>query len=528
MNSRTVLDILDQDPATVAVVEAGKRRVSRGQLKLRILARATQLQRAGIKPGERVVIQEKPGIEFAITSIAVLVTGGVLVLAEAGMAAEIYRTRLEKAQVRWIVTGRAVAWLQRIPLAARSLRHFAITLPPRLPDPSLTTLVTPLPHEKRAEAARPVKAIPRRGADLAVIVFTGGTTENPKGVCLSHEALAYYLASIEKITQRYAISTFVADTPQQILYGLYLGVGVWVPAGRDSRRASRIARCLVSGEAQMFFGPPSVWVRILQLVRDRDLPAPTGLRLVMLGGAPVTNTLLQQLTAWLSPETEITILYGLTEIGPVCTCSAQSRLEWDGPGNLVGSPLPHVTTQLRNPDSNGVGELLVSGPSAFTGYLGEPPGEGTVRTGDLATFVSLRGVRQVVLMGRSKDMIIRNGVNLYPSAIEPVFLGIRDGSARPLFRDCAVVGIWNEEKQDEEVVLFVVPGAGFEKNSKAMTKDFFRYVSDELVPDHTFTIHSIPQTGRQGKPDKKRLRVLAAEKLGIAGAGPGLGAGRYR
>ena len=123
-------------------------------------------------------------------------------------------------------------------------------------------------------------------------------------------------------------------------------------------------------------------------------------------------------------------------------------------------------------------------------------------------------------MGRSKDMIIRHGVNIYPAAIEPILLGATNESGELLFSDCALVGLWNPDKQDEEVVLFAVPGAGFGDSDRMVLKRLSTCLGAELIPDHLFQIKAIPCTGRQQKQDKKQLRELAAAKLGLPASGP--------
>jgi acyl-CoA synthetase (AMP-forming)/AMP-acid ligase II len=345
----------------------------------------------------------------------------------------------------------------------------------------------------------------------AVIIFTGGTTATPKGVRLSHSALRAYLSSINVFMDRYSVKNYVADTPQQILYGLYLGIGVWIPGGRGKRRAEGIAKCLSRGGAQMFFGPPFIWNQLLDRAAHHALPAPANLRLVLLGGAPVSDALLTRLQSWLAASTEVRVLYGLTEIGPVCSCTAESRLCWTGQGNLVGAAMPGVQMTIVDPGPDGTGELELRGPSVYSGYVGQGSSGGVLRTGDLARVVEYAGDQQLVLMGRRKDMIIRRGVNIYPATLEPLILQATDHSGQALLSDCSLVGVWNTATQDEEVFLFYVPAPAQKVDPGWLRERLSNLHGAELAPDLCVPIDKIPEVGRQHKPDKRALRARAEQ-----------------
>jgi acyl-CoA synthetase (AMP-forming)/AMP-acid ligase II len=506
-----VMDTLALEPGRTAIMEASGKRVNRGQLRHKILRRASCLLKAGLTPGDRVVVQAAPGIDLATSAIAVMVAGGVLVLAETSMSPVIYRERMAKANVAWFVVSRKLHWVHCTPGLGTLLRKRGIPLPPPVSAILATRLVTPLPDEDSAEPLD--SAIERDGSAEAGIAFTGGTTQDPKGVRSSQDSLQAYLSSINTLMGSLAIECFIADTPQQILYGLYLGIAVWIPSGRGDKRAKRIYQCLVDGQADMFFGPPSTWSRILDLAQRDDLAAPRRLRLVMLGGAPVSNQILKRLEDWLPDTTKILVLYGLTEVGPVCSCDAATRRQWRGQGSLVGSALPKIQISIAHPDAAGVGELVVRGPSVFSGYLGCESSHGILNTGDLARLVEFDGDMQLVLMGRTKDMIIRRGVNIYPASVEPILLDICDKTGTPLLKDCALVGVWDPNIEDEKVVLFYSPATATPVDKARLRERIRNLVSSELEPDELIEIESIPAVGRQKKPDKRALRQLAEKTL---------------
>jgi acyl-CoA synthetase (AMP-forming)/AMP-acid ligase II len=515
-----VLNVLAEDQSKTAIIEAGGNLITRGQLRNKILRRAKCLTDAGLVPGNRVIVQSSPGIELSTSALAILVAGGVLVLAEAGMAPEIYKKRVARAGVVWFVVDRRIHWIHSIPGFGKFLRQRGVPLPPPVDSSKVRRLVTPLPGEASVEPAHEV--VERTDQSDAVIVFTGGTTQDPKGVRFSHRSLDAFISAIGVLTAPYAITNFVADTPQQILYGLYMGVGVWVPNGRGDKRASGIAQCLARGDVEMYFGPPSTWIRILALAQRDGILISNKLRLVMLGGAPVSNKLLDQLERWLPADTEVRVLYGLTEVGPVCSCTSAYRRHWQGEDNLVGVALPNIQMTIANPGQDGVGELQIRGPSVFSGYVGHEASGGVLKTGDLARLVEYEGETNLVLMGRKKDMIIRQGVNIYPSVVESIIQQVCDRLGQPLLIDCQLVGIWDPSKEDEHVVLFYVPNPDTPVNPSLLRQRLLGYVSTDLLPDTIFEIAKIPTVGRQHKADKRKLRHLAANALGMSSELPSL------
>lgn len=508
-----LLASLAEYPDNMAIVEGGGRCISRAQIDKKIRRRASGLVEAGLRPGQRVIVQAPPGIELAVSALSVLVAGGVLVLMEANAAPALYLRQAACSAANWFLVDRKLHWIQSVPGLVSLLRQRGIGMPPAVEAGGVTRLVSPLAGETVAKEL--LFAVETGDEADAVIVFTGGTTQEPSAVRLSHRAVGAYLSSISDLVAGHTINCFIADTPQQILYGLFLGVGVWVPRGRGSKRARSIIRCLSSGEADMYFGPPSAWKEIMAQVKRDNLPPPQKLSLVMLGGAPVSNVLLSQLSHWLPATTEVRVLYGLSEVGSVSSCTASSRLHWESPGDLMGAPLPTLQLAINAPGGDGVGELVVSGPSVYSGYLGRGPSNGRLYTGDLARLVEFEGTTQLVLMGRVKDMIIRRGVNIYPLAVEPIILKTCDQSGVLMLRDCALVGIWDPVKEDEHLVLFYVPDTKKDFTPSFLQQRLRGALGEDYVPDTCMKISQIPGVGRQHKPDKVALRYQAAKILGM-------------
>jgi acyl-CoA synthetase (AMP-forming)/AMP-acid ligase II len=210
----------------------------------------------------------------------------------------------------------------------------------------------------------------------------------------------------------------------------------------DPRRWLRQARTF---GATVAFGVPSDMVRIVEAAARDSQKLPAGLRLLLLGSAPAHRPFLERLRAVVEPSTAVWSVYAMTEMLPVSAVAMNEKLETEASGDLVGRPFPGV--RLRVADD---GELFVSGPNLFRGYLNQD--EVTEHaTGDLAA-LDERG--RVVILGRKKQMIIRGRDNIYPSLVESVVESI------PGVRRSCLCGYYDEARADERLVLVLEPAAG--------------------------------------------------------------------
>ena len=198
----------------------------------------------------------------------------------------------------------------------------------------------------------------------------------------------------------------------------------------------------------------------------------------------------------------------MTEVGPVCAIDARTKLRYDGRGDLVGAPLPGVSV-LPDRSANEFGEIVVHSPSLYSGYLGEVPraANAGLTTGDLGTEVLVDGRRMIALMGRKKDMIIRRGVNIYPLSYEPGIRALTGVDGERLVRECALIGVWNQERQDEDVVLAYEPLILHRFDEAAFRDAVAAHCGEGAAPDHYRTVAEMPVTGRQNKVDKERVRM---------------------
>ena len=223
----------------VAIREPNGATISRGDLRRQIVGLQQDLRRRGFVKGDAAVIQAPNGVAFAAATIAVSALGGVSILAEPGLGDEIYTKRLAAARPRWVLVHPIVLWANRIPGVRRFLARRELLVPPVLSGADIRQVKISARSLSKGAASASTDPLTEDVSDRddVVVIFTGGTTSLPKGVRLSHGAVGHSLTNIEAMAAG-AGSAMLADTPQQVLYGLVLGMEVLVSRGRMQRRAA--------------------------------------------------------------------------------------------------------------------------------------------------------------------------------------------------------------------------------------------------------------------------------------------------
>lgn len=284
-----------------------------------------------------------------------------------------------------------------------------------------------------AEAAKSAPAltfnIPLDGDDAAAIIYTSGTTGTSKGAILTHNNFASNAINLNACWQITNVDRLLLTLPLFHVHGLGNGLHCWLISGCQIRLLERFEH--QNAESQflefrptLFFGVPTIYVRLLQLSESIARQIGEGMRLFVSGSAPLPAQVLEDFRLRFGH----TILerYGMTEtMMNISNPYAGERR----PGS-VGFPLPGVSVQVRRPNGEHAtdgetGELFVRGPNVFAGYWGKPDAtreafvDGYFRTGDI-------GERSedgyYTLKGRQSDLIISGGFNIYPREIEEFLL----------------------------------------------------------------------------------------------------------
>jgi len=257
------------------------------------------------------------------------------------------------------------------------------------------------------------------GGTPAAIIYTSGTTGASKGAVLTHDnfmANAVNLTACWQITDR---DRFLLALPLFHIHALGNGLHAWLVSGCRMRLLERFDRRTAAQELldfrpTLFFGVPTMYIRLLDTPPDAARTIGSRMRLFVSGSAPLPAQVLEQFRALFGH----TILerYGMTET----FMNISNPYVGERRAGTVGVPLPGVSVRIED------GELLVRGPNVFAGYWRRPDAtaaafasDGFFRTGDLAT-VSADGY--YTLQGRKSDLIISGGFNIYPREIEEVLL----------------------------------------------------------------------------------------------------------
>jgi cyclohexanecarboxylate-CoA ligase len=354
-----------------------------------------------------------------------------------------------------------------------------------------------------------------RGSDVAVVLFTSGSTGNPKAVLHSHRGLAYKAANM--VGAHGLTPDDVALMPSPLAHVSGLLNSVLVPGHAampvvlmEKWDAGRGVRLAGDYGASFMIGPPTLFVGMMEVPSYRVQVE--RLRLVSCGSMGVTPEFIDTAREGLGAMVKRT--YGSTEAPTITTSSwrdtpAQAR---DTDGHSVGDAeilvaVPGTTRPVADGER---GEVLVRGPELFVGYGQESQTRESVRrgwfaTGDLGT---LDSDGWLTIVGRLKELIIRGGENIASAEVERVL------ELHPDIRQAVVVGC-PDERLGERVAAFVV---GSPDIDVAFCRTWFaeQGVARFKTPELVVHLEEIPVLG-VGKPDRTTLRGWAAERVGSSG-----------
>ncbi|MFD7845424.1 class I adenylate-forming enzyme family protein [Nocardia sp. NPDC059764] len=499
-------------PDAPALGMIGEQPLSFAELDARIRLVVKRLHSKGFEPGDRMLFSIRPCVDAVVLVFGTIAAGGSIVFVDPGVGPELFARRLELVQPGWAATE-SLLYLLSGPLQKYG-RRLGLSLPefgrlpvrhihsgPRLPGTPRGSI--PL---GRLIGSEPGWSGPATGVTVdvpvedpdaeALIVFTSGTTADPKAVVHTRGSLGAGLAAVAGATTLMPGSHLHTEQLMMGLPAVLEGARWSMP--RYPRFSTHVdplgfARTLGPAgspdSATHAFLTPADLATILDAVEAGRLPAPAHLEEISLGGAPVTTVLLRRARAVL-PGTELLAVYGMTEILPVAITSGADKLAFEGAGDPLGFPCDGVDARIADD-----GELILSGPNLCRGYLGEPPLK-EIATGDLARFDG----GTLVLMGRTKDMMIRGKTNIYPGLYEPAIVGVEG------VREAVMIGI-PDEIGDERIVLAVVADPHATDVETRLRRELPALIDVSALPDDIVLVDEIPVAGRTSKPDRAELRA---------------------
>jgi len=350
-----------------------------------------------------------------------------------------------------------------------------------------------------------------RSRQVAALVYTSGTTGNPKGVMLTHRNLLFSARAAG--AQREPTDKVYCVLPISHIVGFSAILIASLMAGATVQLVPRfdpaaLVAAIANDGITLMFGVPATYHRLLEYKAVAGIDRlPRGkLRRLAVAGAPLDVTLKSKI------ETEFGLPlgngYGISECAPAI---AGVRAEAARSDDAVGSLITGIEARLVKPDGGAVaagevGELHVRGPNVMWGYYRAPEAtaavidaDGWFNTGDLARFDG----DVLFIVGRTKELIIRSGFNVYPPEVEAV---LNEHSA---VVQSAVIG--RSVPGNEEVVAFVelLPG------STATPADLIAHAARQLTPykrpSEIIVLDALP-AGSTGKILKHRLAEAARDR----------------
>ncbi|MCC6456642.1 MAG: AMP-binding protein [Caldilineaceae bacterium] len=454
---------------------------------------AVGLQQWGLHKGDRVAFFLGNRPEFVIAYLAVIKLGAVMV------PVNLRYRRLEIGHIvadcapRLVVTER-----EQLPVLEDAGHPQAGDLP---------LLVV---EELAAWSSDAPLSVPLVVAeDLAVIMYTSGTTGRSKGAMLLHSNLLATITGLLAAWAWQADDTLLLCLPIFHTHGLVVGLHCALAAGattllRAKFEANVTLQEILSGKPTLFFAVPTIYVRLVEELRSAKPVDLHHMRLFCSGSAPLaaeTFTAFQELTGHTILER-----YGMTETGMnLSNPYVGARV----PGS-VGTPLPGVMMRIVDKRHQDVkpgeeGELLVRGSNVFSGYWNAPEktaesfshdtlGQQWFHTGDIARQDAETGY--VTLLGRRHELIISGGFNIYPREIEELLVTI------PGIAEAAVVGVPHAE-WGEVPVAYVVCTSEVDDNGLAL---FCRQqLASFKVPKQFHHVETLPRNA-MGKLQKHLLK----------------------
>ncbi|MFF7655471.1 acyl-CoA synthetase [Streptomyces sp. NPDC007983] len=326
----------------------------------------------------------------------------------------------------------------------------------------------------------------------ALILYTSGTTGAPKGALISRRAVAADLDGLAEAWAWTPDDTLVHGLPLFHVHGLVLGVlGALRTGSRLVHTGKPTPAAYAAAGGSLYFGVPTVWNRVVQ--DPESARALSAARLLVSGSAPLPAPVfrdLEQLTGQRPVER-----YGMTET--LITISTRANGE-RRPGS-VGTPINGIRTRIVAEEGAEIGELQLTGPTLFDGYLNRPEAtagsytdDGWFRTGDIAA-VDPDGFHRIV--GRaSTDMIKSGGYRIGAGEVENALLD------HPAVREAAVVGAPHDDLGQQIVAYVVADGIG--------EQDLIDFVATQLSvhkrPRKVRFLDALPRNA-MGKPQKKLL-----------------------
>jgi long-chain acyl-CoA synthetase len=496
----------ENSPDRIALVEASGTWTYR-QLALAVAGTQTWLLNSGVRPGDRVMIVCENCRAFVAILLALAGLDAWPVLVNARLSAR------EVDEIRDHSGARRVIYTTSVSPQARehAMRHEAVVQEAAgLGQIALGPL---------NESVAPEPIDPEAAQRVAALIYTSGTTGLPKGVMLTHRNLLFVAAASAKIRSLSGEDRLYGVLPMSHAVGLSVVLLGSLFSGATLYLASRFdpvstLATLEKEQLTVVLGTPVMFSLLadyanLKGLRSLKLPA---LRIISSSGAPLEPTVKSQVESLFGMVLHNG--YGVTECSPNISQAVVGERRTD---TSVGKVLPGVEVQLVGPDQKPVaegevGELWVRGPNVMKGYYHAPEEttavinpEGWFNTRDLARLEN----GYLFIVGRTKELIVRFGENVYPAEVEAVL------NAHPAVVRSAVIGRTVEGTEGgEEIVAFVQLTPASLTSEAELAQHAAKHLAPYKRPTQILLVPSMPltPTGKVIKGELVKTTQLASTR----------------
>lgn len=459
----------------------GSKKISYAHLDELTTRIARGLAAQGIAKGDRIAIFLDNCPEFVISYYSILKSGATVIPINYMFKVEEARFILQDSGACGIVTARAyLDMAKELRLRVDTLKHIFCCH-----EPGSHQGITSFEHLKKHDHAFVTPA--PKPEDLAVILYTSGTTGHPKGAMLSHFNLISNASDCRKaLSPLGPRDTFICILPlfhsfaATVCMNLPLLLGAKIVMMKSVRPFKRVIRAIRNNRVSIFVGIPSIYTVLKNTKLPRILHTPlirllNPVRICVSGAAALPPETLKSF----EKKFRVALVegYGLTEASPVVTLNPIRGIRKPGSIGLCLSDsmqLRVVDEHGRDVESGKAGELLVKGPNVMAGYYRQPEEsalalkDGWLYTGDM---VRIDKQGYVYICGRKKEMVNVRGLNVYPREIEEVLY------LNPKVKEAAVIGIADPHK-GEVPKGFVV----LQDGQAATEHEMIRFLRDRLAP----------------------------------------------
>ena len=458
---------------------------------------ANALHSLGIAKGDRVAQFMPNSLEIVYSLVGNFKNGSIVVPMNINFKEQEINHILSDSGAKAVITD-----MERLPIVKKVL--------PKLPELKQIILVdgkenrTYNFHElmKNAPEKEPNTAI--KDDDYAIIFYTSGTTGKPKGAALIQTNITSNIKALQQAWKWTEEDIFLLTLPLYHIHGIGVALCGSLYIGnftilKKKFVAEEVLETMQKRKITMFMGVPTMYFKLLETegLEKYDV---SSMRLFVSGSAPLSRDMFHKFKKAFGHE--ILERAGMSE----SMMNFSNPYESERIPGSVGPCLPGVKVRITDKNFNDVpvsteGEILIKGPNVFSGYWDKPSynkhifKDGWFITGDVG---KIDEKNYVYIIGRSKDVIISGGINIYPREIEDVI------ESMPQVKECAVVGIPDKEF-GESVKAYVVLNPG----EKVAEDDVINFCKEKLAsfkkPKFVEFLDALPRN-TMGKILKEELR----------------------